>query len=66
MLFRSAGLTDVGVRLKTDYLDAMESSTDPLYQRLLEVLPPGSKASDYVVSAEFTAMRPKARIGCCN
>lgn len=63
---RSAGLTDVGVRLKTDYLDAMESSTDPLYQRLLEVLPPGSKASDYVVSAEFTAMRPKVRIGCCN
>lgn len=63
---RAAGLTDVGVRLKADYLDAMESSTDPLYQRLLEVLPPGSKASDYVVSAEFTAMRPKARIGCCS
>ncbi len=62
---RAAGLTDVGVRLKSDYLDAMESSSDPLYQRLLEVLPAGARASDYVVSAEFTAVRPKARTSCC-
>jgi SAM-dependent methyltransferase len=62
---RAAGLVDVGVRLKTDYLDAMESSTDPLYQRLVEVLPAGSRASDYVASAEFTAVRAKARTSCC-
>jgi hypothetical protein len=53
------------VRLKTDYLDAMESSTDPLYQRLVEVLPAGSRASDYVASAEFAAVRAKARTSCC-
>ena len=62
---RAAGPTDVGVRLTSDDLDSMESSTDPLYQRLLEVLLLGSKSSDQVVSAELTAMRPKVRIGCC-
>jgi SAM-dependent methyltransferase len=62
---RDAGLVDVGVRLKGDYLDAMESSSDPLYQHLLEVLPAGARASDYVVSAEFTGARPRARTSCC-
>lgn len=62
---RAAGLVDIGIRVKGDYLAAMESNTDPLYQRLLEVLPPGARASDYVASAEFTAQRPKARMGCC-
>ena len=62
---RAAGLVDIGIRVKSDYLAAMESNTDPLYQRLLEVLPPGARASDYVASAEFTAQRPKARTGCC-
>ena len=62
---RAAGLVEIGIRVKSDYLAAMESNTDPLYQRLLEVLPTGARASDYVASAEFTAQRPKARTGCC-
>jgi len=62
---RAAGLVDVGARLESDDLDAMENSSDPLYQRLREVLPAGARAPDDVASAEFTATRPRARAGCC-
>ena len=40
---RAAGLVDIGIRVKSDYLAAMESNTDLLYQRLLEVLPPAAR-----------------------
>ncbi len=60
-----AGLEQVELRIKSDYLAAMEDSQDPLYHKLLEVLPAGARASDYVASAEITARKPKLRKGCC-
>lgn len=39
----AAGLADIGIRVKSDDLAAMESDTEPLYRRLAEVLPFGAR-----------------------
>jgi SAM-dependent methyltransferase len=54
---RDAGLADIVTRTKTDYIDGMVDWQDPLYQKILEHLPAGSKAGDYITSLEITARR---------
>ena len=55
---REAGLTDIVLKPKAEYLEAMTSFEDPLYQKILEHLPAGAKASDYIVSLEVQARKP--------
>jgi SAM-dependent methyltransferase len=55
-----AGLTEVELRSKPEYIAAMASSGDPLYGRLLEHLPPGTTPADFVTSLEITARKPTA------
>jgi len=55
----AAGLVDVVVTEKREYIDAMEQWQDPLYQRIIAALPAGSKIGDYVTSLDVTA-RAKA------
>ncbi|MFM1920655.1 MAG: Ubiquinone/menaquinone biosynthesis C-methyltransferase UbiE [Candidatus Hydrogenedentota bacterium] len=60
---REAGLQDIVLARKAEYVDAMTSVNDPLYARLLEMLPEGHKASDYVVSLNVSAAKPAE--ACC-
>jgi SAM-dependent methyltransferase len=52
-----AGFRDVQLTEKTEYVDAMTSFQDPLYQKIVEALPKGSKVSDYVVSLDIAARK---------
>ncbi|QOJ14380.1 MAG: arsenite methyltransferase [Planctomycetia bacterium] len=55
----AAGLTVVGLTPHKDYIDAMTHWEDPLYQRIIAALPPGTRPSDYITSLEIEAVRPK-------
>lgn len=53
----SAGLRVLRLTPRADYVDAMTSWQDPLYQRISAALPEGAKMSDYVASIEVEARR---------
>jgi arsenite methyltransferase len=55
---RSAGLQDIVLKSKPGYIEAMTGWEDPLYRKIVEHLPAGSKASDYVTSLEVQARKP--------
>ena len=52
-----AGLVEIGVEPKLGYVEAMTEWNDPLYQKIIQHLPSGSRASDYIVSVNVTAKR---------
>jgi arsenite methyltransferase len=60
---RDAGLADINVKIKPGYVEAMTSFEDPLYRKIMEHLPPGTKPSDYITSVEVRATKPGAN--CC-
>ncbi len=62
---RAAGLANVEVRVKPEYVVAMEHFEDPLYQKILASLPPGAKPQDYIASVEITARKPAGQCCCC-
>ena len=61
---RAAGLANVEVRVKPEYVVAMENFEDPLYRQIVEHLPAGAKASDYIASTEVTARKPGRACAC--
>jgi SAM-dependent methyltransferase len=61
---KNAGLVNVILDSKGDYIDAMTDWQDPLYQRIAQFLPEDSKASDFVTSLSVSATKPAATI-CC-
>lgn len=54
---RDAGLTDVVLTPKSDYIEAMTSGVDPLYARIAAELPAGARISDYVTSLDVSARK---------
>lgn len=60
---REAGLVDVVLAQKTQYIEAMTSFEDPLYQQIVAHLPEGAKPGDYIVSLEVQARKPGK--DCC-
>jgi arsenite methyltransferase len=60
---REAGLTDIVLKPKAEYVEAMTSFEDPLYKQIVAHLPPGAKPGDYIVSLEVQARKPGA--DCC-
>jgi len=60
---REAGLTDVVLKPKAEYIEAMTSFEDPLYKQIMAHLPAGTKPGDYIVSLEVQARKPGA--DCC-
>lgn len=50
---QAAGLTDIVLTAKPEYIDAMTNWEDPLYRKIMEALPKGSKASDYITSLDI-------------
>jgi ubiquinone/menaquinone biosynthesis C-methylase UbiE len=61
---REAGLEKVAVRVKSEYVVAMEHFEDPLYQKIMAALPAGAKPEDYIASVEITARKPGGQ-DCC-
>jgi len=64
----AAGLTNVQLMPRSDYIDAMTNSKDPLYEKIVRALPRGTKVADYITSLEVRAVKPGAACcgtGCC-
>jgi len=60
---QASGLTDIALKSKPGYIEAMTNWEDPLYRKIVEHLPAGAKPSDYITSLEIQARKPGA--GCC-
>lgn len=56
---REAGLVDIRLESKPDYVAAMTSFEDPLYQKIVAALPPGTCPADFITSLNVTARRPE-------
>jgi SAM-dependent methyltransferase len=54
----AAGLVDIVLTPKSDYVNGMTDWNDPLYRQILAHLPDGSKAVDYITSLELQARKP--------
>ena len=60
----AAGLADIELTPKPGYVASMTDWNDPLYKKIVEHLPAGSKPSDYITSLSVTARKP-APCACC-
>jgi arsenite methyltransferase len=56
-LAESAGLVSIELRPKPEYVDALTDWNDPLYQRIMQALPAGTRPSTFVVSLDVTARK---------
>jgi SAM-dependent methyltransferase len=54
---REAGLVDIVLEPKPDYVAAMEQWNDPLYARIAASLPAGMRIADYVTSLNVSARK---------
>ncbi|MEO1130925.1 MAG: arsenite methyltransferase, partial [Planctomycetota bacterium] len=52
-----AGLTDLEMVAKPQYIDAMTNWEDPLYKKIAAALPEGASMSEFVVSLDISARR---------
>jgi SAM-dependent methyltransferase len=60
---REAGLAEIQLDPKPDYLRAMTDLNDPLYKKIVAYLPAGSGPGDYITSLEVMARKPGG--DCC-
>ena len=60
---KEAGLTEVVLTPKAGYVEALTDWEDPLYKKLIELLPAGTKPAEYVASVEVQAKKPAGE--CC-
>jgi SAM-dependent methyltransferase len=58
-----AGLTDIALKAKPSYVESMTSFEDPLYRKIVEHLPAGTKPGDFITSLEVQARKPGG--ACC-
>jgi arsenite methyltransferase len=56
-LAEAAGLMDIRLTPKPGYVDAMMDWNDPLYRKVVEHLPAGAKAGDYITSLDIAARK---------
>ncbi len=54
---KAAGLIDVQLESKSDYVNAMTNWSDPLYAEIVKTLPAGVKARDYITSLSVVARK---------
>ncbi len=63
-MVRAAGLTDIVLKTKPEYVEAMANFEDPLYRKLLRHLPVGTKPADFITSLEVQARKAnKSSVG---
>jgi arsenite methyltransferase len=58
---REAGLTQIRLIPKKDYVAAMTDWNDPLYKKIIDHLPSGSGPADYITSLEVTASKAMSK-----
>lgn len=63
-MMQSAGLTNIQLTAKPEYIEAMTDWNDPLYRQILDHLPLGTKVADMVTSLDIYAKKPMAT-RCC-
>lgn len=56
-MVEAAGLTDVVLNPKPEYVAALESFQDPLYRKIAEALPDDTTVADFVISLDVMARR---------
>ncbi|MBN2181776.1 MAG: arsenite methyltransferase [Sedimentisphaerales bacterium] len=56
-MVKQAGLSGIKIEEKSNAIDLMVDSNDPLYKEVLESLPQGTRPSDYVVSINITVYK---------
>jgi arsenite methyltransferase len=61
---KEAGLVEIKLTKKSDFMDSMTTINDPLYLKIRDALPSGAKASDYVTSLEINAVKPSRTCSC--
>ena len=54
---REAGLTGIVLKTKPGYVGAMANFEDPLYRKIIEHLPAGTKPADFITSLEVQARK---------
>jgi AhpD family alkylhydroperoxidase len=59
---REAGLADIRLKPKADYVKAMTDWNDPLYKKIVECLPAGTGPADYLTSLEVTATKAASAV----
>jgi arsenite methyltransferase len=57
-MVRTTGLLDVVLTPKPEYVAAMSKWNDPLYEKVLQHLPPNSTPADYITSLSVAARKP--------
>jgi arsenite methyltransferase len=57
-MVQEAGLTDIRLTPKAGYVEALTDWQDPLYRKLIELLPADAKPAEYIASVEVTARKP--------
>jgi arsenite methyltransferase len=57
VMAEAAGLVEIQLTPKPGYVDAMADWNDPLYRKIIDHLPAGAKAGDYVTSLDVTARK---------
>ena len=57
---REAGLADIVLTKKSDFLKAKADWNDPLYRKIAEHLPAGTEAADFITSLEIKARKSGA------
>ncbi|MCW5756255.1 MAG: arsenite methyltransferase [Phycisphaeraceae bacterium] len=53
-----AGLVDITLTAKPQYVQAMSTWQDPLYLKIIEALPEGTQIGDYITSLDIAARKP--------
>jgi SAM-dependent methyltransferase len=53
-----AGFGDIQLKKKSGYVEKLVEWKDPLYMAIIEHLPAGTKAGDFITSLEVTARKP--------
>lgn len=57
-MMQQAGLVDIKLVEKSDYIKSLSDWEDPLYRRIAESLPPGTSAADFLTSLDIAASKP--------
>jgi arsenite methyltransferase len=58
----NAGLADIQLTPKSGYVDAMVDWNDPLYRKIIEHLPAGTKPGEYITSLDVAARKAEGQV----
>ncbi len=59
-MIEAAGMSQIELALKPEYVNTLSQFEDPLYRRIAEALPKGTTAADYITSIDVKARKRQA------